>query len=169
LTDRQTDRQKDTEKTDKQKDRQTKRQKEIKEWPLALLVRICRGESHFSQKWPLANVGESGEYSVNGLEKVGKSGESCIFPKMAILASTRTPQKQRIFGEYSNLLNSLASGHSLKEMQTKPTFSITRTCLGLPSSKALVMPPGPGPTSMTYLSTMLPVKYKKCYSQFPRL
>ena len=26
-----------------------------------LLVRMCRGESHFSQKSPLANVGESGE------------------------------------------------------------------------------------------------------------
>ncbi len=30
-----------------------------------LLVRMWRGESHFSQKWHLANVGESGEYSVN--------------------------------------------------------------------------------------------------------
>jgi hypothetical protein len=27
-----------------------------------LLMRMCQGESHFSQKWPLANVGESGEY-----------------------------------------------------------------------------------------------------------
>jgi hypothetical protein len=41
-----------------------------------LLVRMCRGESHFSQKWPLANVGESGEYSVNGLANVGEFGES---------------------------------------------------------------------------------------------
>jgi hypothetical protein len=142
-TDRQTDRQKDTEKTDKQKDRQTKRQKEIKEWPLALLAPICRGESHFSQKWPLANVGKSGEYSVNGLANVGESGESsvndlanvgessvyglanvgesgesCIFPKMAILARTLTCRKQQIFSEYSNWLNSLESGHSLKEMKT---------------------------------------------------
>jgi hypothetical protein len=38
-----------------------------------LLVRMCRGESHFSQKWP---VGESGEYSVNGLANVGEFGES---------------------------------------------------------------------------------------------
>ncbi len=80
-------------------------------------MRIWRGESHFSQKWLLANVGESGEYSVNDLANVGKSGESsvnglanvgksgefsvnglanvsqsgesCIFPKMAILASTQ--------------------------------------------------------------------------------
>jgi hypothetical protein len=36
-----------------------------------LLVRMWRGESHFSQKWRLANVGESGEYSVNGLANVG--------------------------------------------------------------------------------------------------
>jgi hypothetical protein len=47
------------------------------------------------------------------LANVGESGESCIFPKMAILASTRTRQKRRIFGEYSNSLNSPASGHCL--------------------------------------------------------
>jgi hypothetical protein len=41
-----------------------------------LLVRMCRGESHFSQKWPLANVGESGESSQHGLANVGESGES---------------------------------------------------------------------------------------------
>ena len=41
-----------------------------------LLVRMWRGESHFSQKWRLANVGESGEYSVNGLANVGEFGES---------------------------------------------------------------------------------------------
>jgi hypothetical protein len=35
-----------------------------KQWLLApiLLMRIWRGESHFSQKWPLANVVEFGEY-----------------------------------------------------------------------------------------------------------
>ena len=27
-----------------------------------LLVGMCRGESHFCQKWPLANVVEFGEY-----------------------------------------------------------------------------------------------------------
>ncbi len=31
-----------------------------------LLVRMCRGESHFSQKRPLANVGESGESAQHG-------------------------------------------------------------------------------------------------------
>jgi hypothetical protein len=41
-----------------------------------LLAQIWRGESHFSQKWHLANVGESGEYSVNGLANVGEFGES---------------------------------------------------------------------------------------------
>jgi hypothetical protein len=40
-----------------------------------LLVRMWRGESHFSQKWLLANVGESGEYSVNGLANVGESSQ----------------------------------------------------------------------------------------------
>jgi hypothetical protein len=44
----------------------------------SLLPQIWRGESHFSQKWPLANVGESGEYSVNGLANVGESGESSV-------------------------------------------------------------------------------------------
>jgi hypothetical protein len=41
-----------------------------------LLMRMCRGESHFSQKWPLANVGESGESSQHGLANVGESGKS---------------------------------------------------------------------------------------------
>jgi hypothetical protein len=36
-----------------------------------------------------------------------------MFLKTAVLASTRTCQKRRFFGEYSNLLNSLASGHCL--------------------------------------------------------
>ena len=44
----------------------------------SLLVQICRGESHFSQKWPLANVGKSGEYSVNGSANVGESGEYSV-------------------------------------------------------------------------------------------
>jgi hypothetical protein len=43
-----------------------------------LLVRMWRGKSHFSQKWRLANVGESGEYSVNGLANVGESGEYSV-------------------------------------------------------------------------------------------
>ncbi len=41
-----------------------------------LPVRMCRGESHFSQKWPLANVGESGESSQHGFVNVSESGES---------------------------------------------------------------------------------------------
>ena len=40
------------------------------------LVRMCRGESHFFQKWPLANVSESGESEQNRLANVGESGES---------------------------------------------------------------------------------------------
>ncbi len=43
-----------------------------------LLVRMCRGESRFFRKWPLANVGESGEYSVSGLANVGESGENSV-------------------------------------------------------------------------------------------
>jgi hypothetical protein len=37
---------------------------------------MFRGESHFSQKWPLANVGESGESAQHGLANVGEFGES---------------------------------------------------------------------------------------------
>jgi len=74
---------------------------------------MCRGESHFSQKWPLANVGESGESEQNRLANVGESGESDTFPKKAILASTRIRQKWQISGEYSNSLHLLVSGHSL--------------------------------------------------------
>ena len=58
----------------------------------SLLVRMCRGESHFSQKWHLANVSESGESEQNRLVNVGESGESGesdTFLKKAILASTR--------------------------------------------------------------------------------
>ncbi len=42
----------------------------------SLLVRMCRGKSHFFQKWPLANVGESGESEQNRLANVDESGES---------------------------------------------------------------------------------------------
>jgi hypothetical protein len=37
---------------------------------------MCRGKSHFSQKWPLANVGKSGEFVQHGLANVGESGKS---------------------------------------------------------------------------------------------
>ena len=37
---------------------------------------MWRGESHFSQKWRLANVGESGESSGKGLANVGECIES---------------------------------------------------------------------------------------------
>jgi hypothetical protein len=36
---------------------------------------MCRGESHFFQKWPLANVGESDESEQNRLANVSESGE----------------------------------------------------------------------------------------------
>ncbi len=41
-----------------------------------LLVRMCRGESHFSQKSPLANVGESGESRQSRLANVDECIES---------------------------------------------------------------------------------------------
>jgi hypothetical protein len=41
-----------------------------------LLVQMCRGESHFSQKSPLANVGESGESRQSRLANVGEFIES---------------------------------------------------------------------------------------------
>jgi hypothetical protein len=58
----------------------------------------------FFQKWHMANVGESGKSSQNGLANVDKSGESSqnclanvgasgdslIFPKKAILANATT-------------------------------------------------------------------------------
>jgi hypothetical protein len=71
------------------------------------------GESGDSSVNGLTNVGKSGESSVNGLANVGESGESGTFLKKAILASTRICQKWQISGEYSNLLNLLASGHCL--------------------------------------------------------
>ena len=45
----------------------------------ALLARMCRGESHFSQKWPLANVSECIESGESGWRMSGEcieSGES---------------------------------------------------------------------------------------------
>jgi len=42
----------------------------------SLLLRMCQGESDFSQEWPLANVGESGVSKQNRLENVGVSCES---------------------------------------------------------------------------------------------
>jgi hypothetical protein len=36
---------------------------------------MCRGESHFSQKWPLANVSESGESEENRSANVSGSGK----------------------------------------------------------------------------------------------
>ncbi len=55
----------------------------IKQWPLApirqngeLLVPMCRGESHFSQKSPWANVGESGESGQSRLANVDQCIES---------------------------------------------------------------------------------------------
>ncbi len=76
------------------------------------------GESGESEQTRLANVGESGESEQTRLANVGKFGESGTFPKKAILASTRICQKWQISGEYSNLLNSLESGHCLNIFQT---------------------------------------------------
>jgi hypothetical protein len=41
-----------------------------------LLVQMCRGESHFSQKSPLANVGKSGESGQSSLANVDECIES---------------------------------------------------------------------------------------------
>jgi hypothetical protein len=60
---------------------------------------------------------KSGESEQNRLANVGESGESGTFPKKTILANSSTRQKWQFFGEYSNLLNSCASGHSLKIYQ----------------------------------------------------
>jgi hypothetical protein len=71
------------------------------------------GESGESAQHGLANVGESGESGQHYLANVGESGESDTFLKTAVLASTRTRQKRRVSGEYSNSLNSPASSHCL--------------------------------------------------------
>ncbi len=42
----------------------------------ALIARMCRGESHFSQKLAKARVGESGESAQHGSASVGEFGES---------------------------------------------------------------------------------------------
>ncbi len=68
------------------------------------------GKSVESAQHNLANVGESGESAQHGLANVG---ESRIFLKTAVLASTRTREKRRVSGEYSNSLNSPASSHCL--------------------------------------------------------
>ena len=57
--------------------------------------------------------GECIESDQNRLANVGKCIKSGQFSKMTILASTRIRQKWQIFGEYSNLTNSPASGHCL--------------------------------------------------------
>ncbi len=41
-----------------------------------LLGQICRVESHFSWKWPLASVGKSGESAQHGSASIGEYGES---------------------------------------------------------------------------------------------
>jgi hypothetical protein len=87
------------------------------------------GESGESEQNRLANVGKSGESEQNRLANVGESGESeqtrlanvgesGTFLKKAILASTQICQKWRISGEYSNLINSLSSGHCLQLIQS---------------------------------------------------
>jgi hypothetical protein len=57
---------------------------------------------------------EFGEYHEGSHFGELEFGESERFPKKAILASTRIRQNWRISNEYSNLLNSLASGHCLR-------------------------------------------------------
>jgi hypothetical protein len=71
------------------------------------------GKSGESEQTRLANVDESGESEQTRLANVSEFSESNTFSKRAILASTRICQKWQISGEYSNLMNSLASGHSL--------------------------------------------------------
>ncbi len=96
----------------------------FKQWPLApnsrdsLITRanVSRRVTFF-QKWPLANVGKSGESEQNRLANVDESGESDLFSKRAILASTGICQKWQISGEYSNSINSLSSGHCLGYFQ----------------------------------------------------
>ena len=109
-----------------------------------LLVRMWRGELHFSQKWRLANVGESGEYSVNGFANVGEFGESAKHGSanvgefgesaqhgLASLAHFRKRPFWRVLARNSpflasastslNSLNSPASSHCLVLLQPSLT------------------------------------------------
>ncbi len=74
-----------------------------------LLAQICWGESHFSQKWPLASVGKYGESAQHSLANVGESGES--------QHQHKTPRRHiREYSQHSqnlHLQNSLLSGHCL--------------------------------------------------------
>jgi hypothetical protein len=59
---------------------------------LARYSRIWRGESHFSRKWPLASVGESGESVQHGSASVGESGESTQHGSANVIESGESSQ-----------------------------------------------------------------------------
>jgi hypothetical protein len=60
----------------------------------------------------------------NCLANVGESGESCNFPKKAILASASTRQKLIFFAEYSHSQNSPASSYCLVIPPFHPIYDI---------------------------------------------
>jgi hypothetical protein len=80
---------------------------------MATRAKNLQGESHFSQKWHLANVGESGKSVQHGLASVGEPGESLQHGLANVGESGESSQKWIFFGEYSNSLNSRANGHCL--------------------------------------------------------
>jgi hypothetical protein len=88
---------------------------------------MCRGESPFFQKWPLANVGKSGESEQNRLANVDEFSESeqnrlANVDEFSESEQTRLANvdefsesdpfsKIDLFDEYPNLPNSLKPPH----------------------------------------------------------
>ena len=71
----------------------------------SLLVRMCRGESHFFQKWPLANVGESEQNRLANVSESGKSEQN----RLANVGESGVSEQNRLanVGESGEYLPSL--------------------------------------------------------------
>ncbi len=107
------------------KERERKKSFNLPDFTLPLNVHAKQGtflkycKTHKTCKMSCKYFGkfESGKSKQNRLANVGESGESGTFPIKTILANLSTCQKLHFFGEYSNLLNLRASGHSLLTIQ----------------------------------------------------
>ena len=71
---------------------------------------MCRGESHFSQKSPLANVGESGESGKSRLANVDEFSES----EQTRLANVNKFSKSDLFSKIGLFVECSNSPNSLK-------------------------------------------------------
>ena len=94
-----------------------------KQWPLAPNLRewqitranVARRVTFFS-KTAVGECWRVWRVLAKRLGECGEFGESRVFLKTAVLASTRTRQKRRVSREYSNSLNSPASSHCLTKI-----------------------------------------------------